>query len=453
MIRFLPKQQKNPEEKRTIFVVFSDAYQELTLIRTGLLDDLRAKFETILIVPSQLVKKHIFAYFGYTKINIFVFQDISTSLMQKIIDALIARKYAKYAGPCRRRRWEEYRAPSNLLKRIRGMVIHVLARILPESILLFIQNHLLSDVFLDAMFKRYKPVLTILSWGAAYDPCPKVVRSAKKFGSKTISVDASWDCMDELSVIPKVDRLLVWNEAMKKEAIVRHRYDPRRVSVVGPLRCDFYRRPDFLIDRDTFFQKHRLYRDRKLITLAVNRGDSEIYSNVLRALVQADEKKRFVHPIQLILRLAPWSNPDDFYDIGKHPLVLIETSYSFDKDTLVSKEEISDTAGLLQHTDVLVSVLSTLILESVYFNTPNISLLFPEFKALYQRDFITPLFEMGGVTFVDDIPALLHAVNRYLSNPHADEKGRKAILKDLCYNGDGKVKARVLSEVNQLIKM
>ncbi|MBN2399946.1 MAG: hypothetical protein JXI33_06355 [Candidatus Aminicenantes bacterium] len=331
------------------------------------------------------------------------------------------------------------------------MALHAMARILPESVLLFIRNHAFSDRFLNRLFKRYRPILTVLSWGGVYEPCPMVQRSAKKFGCRTISVDASWDCMDELSVIPKVDRLLVWNESMKAEAVQKHHYDPRNVSVVGPLRCDFYRRQEYRTSRDAFFREHGLDHDRRLVTLAINRGNPETYCQIVEQLAKADREKHLCRPIHIWVRLAPWSDPESFQRIKKYDFVRVQPSYNFSGRTLVGEEEIFQTVNLLQHSDILVSVLSTLILESAYFGTPNISLRFPEFRALYERDFLLPLFKTGGVAFADDMRELFQALNRYLSDPLQDATGRIAIMQQLCHGGDGLVKARALGEIERLI--
>ncbi len=334
----------------------------------------------------------------------------------------------------------------------KSLTLSAVAKAIPERVLLFLQAHALSDRFMDKLFKQYRPVLAILSWGGAYGPCPMVQRSAKRFACKTISVDATWDCMDELPVIPKVDRLLVWNEPMKEEAVKRHRFDPRHVSVTGLLRCDFYRRQELSVSRAAFFKAHGLDPKRRLVTLAINRGDPETYCRIIELLMDADKAKRLCHPVHIYVRLAPWSDPGDFQRIKEYGLVRVEASYRFKEKSMVREEEIIETVNLLQHTDVMVSVLSTLILESAYFDVPNISLRFPEFKALYERDFLLPLYETKGVAFVDDMPTLLQAVNRYLTDPHQDAEGRSAILHHLCYGADGQVKARVLHEIEELIR-
>lgn len=436
---------------RPVFVVFSDAYQELTLVRTGLLDDLISKYQVIIIVGSELVKDHIQLHYRSTPIAIFVCSDRTASWWDRVIQALIACKYEKFAGPFRQARRKTARSKKLFLGIIKSLLLHAVARITPETVLLFIKNHVLSDSSLDELYKSNRPVLTILSWGGVYAPCPLVHRSAKKFGCKTISVDASWDCMDELTVIPKLDKLLVWNDSMKAEAVKKHRYDPQNVSVVGPLRCDFYRRSEYRVSRETFFEKHGLDCSRKLVTLAINRGDPETYCQIVDLLIKADKEKRLCHPIHIYIRLAPWSNPESFRRIREYGLVRVQASYDFGGGILVRKEEIVETVNLLQYTDVLLSVLSTLILESAYFDTPNISLRLPEFQTLYERDFLRLLFETRGVAFVDDMPALLQAVNRYLTDPQQDAQDRNAILQRLCYGGDGMVKSRVLAEIDQII--
>jgi len=420
-------------------------------VRTGFLDDLISKYRVVVIVGSALVRDHIQSHFGTSAIDVFLYEDHQPSRSGQVIQALLACKYEKNAGPFRRARRNAARSKKHLLGKFKSLVLHLAARIAPEKVLLFARNHYFSDRFLNGLYKRYKPALTILSWGGAYGPCPMVIRSAIKFGCKTISVDATWDCMDELAVIPKVNRLLVWNEAMKEEAIARHRYDPRNVSVVGPLRCDFYRRQEYKVSKEIFFEKHGLDCQRRLLTLAINRGDPETYCQIVDLLIKADQEKHLCRPIQIYVRLAPWSNLESFRRIKEYGHVRVQASYNFGGETLAREEEIIETVNLLQHTDVLLSVLSTLILESAYFNTPNISLRLPEFRTLYERDFLHPLYETEGVAFVNDMPALIQAVNRYLSDPQREASGRIEIMQRLCRGGDGMVKARVLSEIERII--
>jgi hypothetical protein len=451
--RCFSKQNKlKQKEIGLVFVVFSDPYQELTLVRTGFLDDLISNYRVVVMVGSALIRDHLQSHFGTSAIDVILYEDRQPSRSDQLLQALLTCKYEKNAGPFRRAQRNAARLKKSLLGKFKSLVLYMAAKIAPEKVLLLVQNCFLSDQFLDNLYKRYKPILTVLTWGGAYGPCPMVIRSATKLGCKTISVDATWDCMDELAVIPKVDKLLVWNEAMKEEAIARHRYDPRNVSVVGPLRCDFYRRKEYKISKEAFFEAHGFDTNRRLITIAINRGDPETYCRLVDLLIKADEERQLCHPIQIYVRLAPWSYPHAFQRISKHNLVRVEASYHFEGKSLVQEKEIIETVNLLLHTNILVSVLSTLILESAYFDIPNISLHFPEFKSLYERDFLHPLSETGGVTFVDDIPAVLQAVNKYLISPEQDANGRNAILNRLCHGGDGQVNGRVLSEIEQLIR-
>jgi len=173
------------------------------------------------------------------------------------------------------------------LHKAKSGILRALSAVVPERAILAVQTRAFADRFLDGLFKRHRPALTVLSWGGVCDPCPMVVRSARKHGCRTISLDASWDCMDELAVVPKLDRLLVWNEAMKAEAVARHRYDPGRVSAAGLLRCDDYPRRGGWVDRGRFLAERGFDPDRRLVTLAVNRGDPAVYLRVVTALLDA----------------------------------------------------------------------------------------------------------------------------------------------------------------------
>jgi hypothetical protein len=444
---FLNKRESHSGIRKTIFLVFSAEYQELTFVQTGLLTDLSSKFRCICIVPSEKIRDHLNNYFMDDAPDIHVYREHQESTNERNIRALLARKYAKNAGPYRKLRRRRIQTAGKPIAILKSTLFTIAAWIIPEWMLVLTRDSLFSDASLDALFRRHRPVLAILSWGGVYGPCPMVIRSAKKAGCKTISADASWDCMDELSVIPKVDRLLVWNGAMKAEAVTRHRYNPDDVMPVGLLRCDFYRRNEYLAGRETFFENHGFEGNRKLVTLAVNGRHPETWRRVVHALLGEDGENRPLHPIQVYVRLAPWSDPADFKEFELHPHVTVRTGYRIDGPTLLKEEEIAETVNLLRHTDVLVSVLSTLILESVCFDTPNISLRFEEFRSLYERDCMAPLFEMGGVAFADDIPRMIEAVNRYLSDRAADKEGRSVILQRLCNGGNGKVKTRVLNEI------
>jgi hypothetical protein len=258
--------------------------------------------------------------------------------------------------------------------------------------------------------------------------------------------------MDECAVVPRVDRLLVWNEAMKAEAVAKHGYEPSRVSVIGLLRCDDFGRLGGRIEREAFLAERGFAPDRKLITIVVNsRGRPDVFVRAATALLDADREKTLGPPIQVLVRLAPRSNPADFAVLEAHPHARLDSSFDFGADVPVADADVAKTAALLRHTDILISVVSTLILESACFATPNIALRFPEFREFYERDFLSPLFETGGVRVVEDVPSLLDAVRLYLVRPERDAEGRAAIRQRLCYGADGLAKTRALREIARIL--
>ena len=180
-------------------------------------------------------------------------------------------------------------------------------------------------------------------------------------------------------------------------------------------------------------------------------GSESAFIRIIKMLCDAEDIDSFCCRIQLFVRLDPDSDRSLYGELEGNPLVTISRGFFFYSESMINRNEIIDTASLLRHTDVVISVLSTFILESSYFDKPNISLRFEEFLQLYERDFLDPLYETGGVTFANDFPALVEALNRHLSTPQENAAARLSILRDLCAGGDGRVLERVMNEIDRLL--
>lgn len=432
-------------ERKTIFVSFPSFFQELSLIRTGLLDSLLRKgYYLVIIVGNEPQKRRLEEHFHKTKVEVGVFNYRKN--IEKIIEKFLYFKYLKKMPPNRSKVLK-----SSWKKGFRYRIVRIIAIIfvnfIPEKTLLWIQNNIFSKKEFNGLFLKYKPNLVVISWAGAHDPGRVLIRSAKKYKCKTISIDACWDIMEDATWIPVLDKLLVWNDFMKQEAVKYHGYPEERISTVGPLRCDFYRRKDLYLEKEEFFKRYELDPNKKLITLATNSaGRLELYVQIIHLILKAFCAK---YPVQLFVRLDPHMYQEALNEFLNQPLVHIENSFT--QERLINENDVINLVSLLVHTDVFISVLSTLILESCYFDKPNISLGFESLKPLYNRDFIQPLFTQKGVKIVHNEEELIKAIDNYLTNPDLDNEGRKNILKNLCFGGDGKVTERVLCEIEVLL--
>ena len=68
-----------------------------------------------------------------------------------------------------------------------------------------------------------------------------------------MAVDPSWDNFtNKLLPVRRVDRLVVWNDLMKQQAIELHGYDPEGIRVAGTPQWDLYFREGVTISREAF---------------------------------------------------------------------------------------------------------------------------------------------------------------------------------------------------------
>ena len=145
---------------------------------------------------------------------------------------------------------------------------------------------------METLFDRYKPVLVIAANpGLVFSEVP-LLRTAKRRGVRSMAIDPSWDNFtNKLIPVRQVDRLVVWNEIMKEQAVSLHGYDPSAISVAGAPQFD----PHFRArtPRAEFFARIGADPARKLIALTTTpRSLYSHHDHVLRELVKAMESGR-----------------------------------------------------------------------------------------------------------------------------------------------------------------
>jgi hypothetical protein len=102
-----------------------------------------------------------------------------------------------------------------------------------------ISDRMVSHPQMEQLFARYQPVLVIAANpGLVFSEVP-LLRTAKRRGVRTMAIDPSWDNFtNKLIPVRQVDRLVVWNEIMKEQAVSLHGYDPSAISVAGAPQFD-----------------------------------------------------------------------------------------------------------------------------------------------------------------------------------------------------------------------
>ena len=320
-------------------------------------------------------------------------------------------------------------------------------------------DRMISHPWADQLFDRYKPVLLVgSSPGLIFSEVP-LLRTAARRHVRTIVVDPSWDNFtNKLIPVRRADRLVVWNDIMKQQAVELHGYEPGQVRVAGPPHWDRYFRPGPVISREAFFSRIGADTSRRLVTLmTTGKTLYDHYPRVVRILMKAIEDGRF-GPAQLLVRLHPRDDLDRYDGFRGMPHLLVEKPFkktvkSGDGlDVDITSENQQHLADTLRHSDVIVTVASTIAIEASIFDTPVVDVSFDgetpeEFsksaRRYYRFTHYANITRAGAAPVAETPEALVNHVARYLSDRSLDAEGRKRVVREQCQFTDGKSSDRI----------
>lgn len=319
-------------------------------------------------------------------------------------------------------------------------------------------DRLVSHPAMEALFDRYQPVLAIAANpGLVFSEVP-LLRTARRRGVRSMAIDPSWDNFtNKLIPVRQVDRLVVWNEIMKAQAVSLHGYDPSAVSVAGCPQFD----PHFRArtPRAEFFARIGADPNRKLIALTTTpRSLYSHHDHVLRGLVKAMESGELPNA-QVLVRLHPRDEVDAYKVFANTAHVIIEKPF---RDTVtvadglaidVMPEHQKHLGDTLHYADVVVNVASTISIEACIFDTPVVNINFdgpgesPYVKSArryYSFTHYLNITSRKAVRVATSPQELVRDVAAYLADPSLDAAGRSQVVVDQCQFTDGQSARRVV---------
>ena len=114
----------------------------------------------------------------------------------------------------------------------------------------------------------------------------------------------------------------------------------------------------------------------------------------------------------------------------------------------------------LAHSDVHVSVSSTMTLDGAFFDRPQIGPAFDaspgrpfdrHARALYEREHFIALCASGGLALPHAPDELVDAVRCYLDDPQRDAEGRRRLLAEVATSTDGRSTERVAAAISRFL--
>ena len=255
-----------------------------------------------------------------------------------------------------------------------------------RKLLVRMQNHFTPDPGLYAdLFDKYRPDMVIASTPGWRMDCYLLRESARR-GIPNMTVIVGWDNSSSYNVSgTDVQWATGWSQLQKDELVYGSDWDPEHVNIGGIPSYDGYFRKQWLMPRDDYFKLHGLDPNRKLISYASSFVHfAPNYPNI-EALAKLVSSDSLAEPSQLLIRLHPshfQDKPKIFADERaqvfelekKYPNVHVVQPVALGGSLgYYSGEDMDEKSSMMAYSDVVVTVYSTMLVETAVHDTPMIA--------------------------------------------------------------------------------
>ena len=323
-------------------------------------------------------------------------------------------------------------------------------------------DRLVADPAVDRVFDRHRPTLVAVATpGLIFAEVP-LLRTARRHRIPTIAVDLSWDNLtNKLFPIRRVDRMIVWNSTMRREARELHGYRLEEVDVAGPPQFDGYFNGTPRSTRAAFCRRVGLDPDRYILTLTTIPAEAYPRHDLLiDRLLDATRSGAIGPPCDLLVRLHPRDELRTYERFAGTPHLVIEkpfreTARAGDGHNVdVAADNMRHLADTMCHSDVVINVASTIAIEAAVFDTPVVNIAFDEDDAETRPFLASPLryysythyqqiVRAGAVRIAKSAGEAIDLINGYLADPSRDRAGRRRVVAEQCEFTDGRSAERL----------
>lgn len=292
-----------------------------------------------------------------------------------------------------------------------------------------------------------------------------LLKSAKRFGVKSIAMTKGWDTLCQRLIRALPDKIIVQSEPVRDDAIRYQHMPAAKIFVSGFPQFDLFLKKDWLLTREEYCKKIGFDPARAILFFGSSGAWTNRDSEVVEKICDCILKNKFAQSASLLIRphfsnvlTKPYKN---FYNL---PNIFVDDKYTlsnFIDNWNPSDEDNRMLVNTLYHSDILISYLSTLVLDAVVAGKPIINLVFggqydldgrDVTERLFKRTHYQAIIKTGGARMVYNLEELVLAVNNYLENPELDAAGRQAIRDRWCFGADGRAGERIadfiLNELN-----
>ncbi len=295
--------------------------------------------------------------------------------------------------------------------------------------------------------------------------------------AESLSIDIlysviSFDNITTRGCLPfNFSHFFVWNEINKKQIQRFYRIDiSDRIHVVGPVQFDFYFREGFIKRPDQWRRERNLPQNRKIILYGANvkywfPGEHKI----IKIIDQAITAGLIIGRPIILLRPHPTDSFKDWEEFSKTCMnVYVEKSIvknesedkMYNKYSNFTLEDVKSLCSSLMNTNIHISYCSTLSIDGICFDKPQINIYFSPDSCLisnhvirsqYQSEHFQPVFDSKAIELPKNIDELIISINQSFTNPNWKQNYRREILNDFVGKGDGLSMIRLSASIKSIL--
>ncbi|MEI7845342.1 MAG: hypothetical protein WCK35_06030 [Chloroflexota bacterium] len=314
------------------------------------------------------------------------------------------------------------------------------------------------DLYED-YFEKYKPDMVIASTpGWRIDRY--LLREAARRGIERMTVIVGWDNPSSYAIPGvSVDWATCWSQEQKDELVFGSDWPAERVNIGGIPSYDGYFRQSWLLAREEYFRLHGLDPSRKLISYACSFVHfAPNYPNV-EALARLVSTDALAEPSQLLVRLHPSHFQDKPRIFAEECEKIQALEHIYPNVHIVRPialggslgyyggEDMDEKSSMMAHSDVFVTVYSTMVVETAVHGTPIVAAVLDtpggwnvpgKFSLSLKKIGNWPTHKRFRDARAGRVAAnesqLREVLNAYLLNPELDAAERKAFIeKEITY--------------------
>jgi hypothetical protein len=345
-----------------------------------------------------------------------------------------------------------------------------------RNFLVRIQNRFIPSLYAD-LFATHKPDLVIAST-AGWRMDRYLLREATRHNVSTMAAIVGWDNPSSYAIPgAPVDYATCWSQLQKDELIYGSDWSPDRVHIGGIPSYDGYFRKQWQLPKEEYFKLHGLDPNRKLISYACSFVHFAPNFPNVEALTRLVSSNSLAEPSQLLVRLHPshFQDKPRIFAEERERIFALEKQYPNVHVVqpvalggslgYYGGEDMDEKSSMMAHSDVLVTVYSTMVVETAVHDTPIVAAVIDVPGGWNKpKKFSLSLKKIGNwpthKRFRDaragrvasNEKELCEVINLYLKNPSLDTAERRKFIENEITFTDGTSGKRTAEYILSVLK-